>query len=266
MRLDQFIFKEGHTDSRQKAQALIMAGDVFINGEPATKAGMTVPKEAEVTVRKPDNPYVSRGGLKLAKAIDVFNIQLKDLICLDVGASSGGFTDCMLQNGAKRVYAVDVGYGQLDWKLRNNPHVVVMERTNFRYAEPQNFKDDIQFFSIDVSFISLKHMFPALVPLLAPQASGVCLVKPQFEAGRAQVGKRGVVRDASTHLNVLKQVREYALQSNLYPIKADFSPITGPEGNIEYLYYLTSDEAKAKHIITDKQLQQTVAMSHDKLK
>ncbi len=238
MRLDQFLYEQKLADSRERAKALVMAGIVYMNDAKAEKPGQQVPKDARVEVRGEGLRYVSRGGLKLEKALDVFPISLTQKICMDVGASTGGFTDCMLQNGAQKVYAVDVGYGQLAWKLRNDEHVVVMERCNIRHLNPDSIQDTLDFFSIDVSFISVKHVFPVLSSIVKPCAEGVCLVKPQFEAGRDKVGKKGVVRDPSVHLDVLMQASEYARENGFASIGADFSPIKGPEGNIEFLLYL----------------------------
>ncbi len=238
MRLDQYIFEQGLTQSREKAKALVMAGLVYVNDTKAEKPGQPVPQAASVELRGDVLPYVSRGGLKLEKALQVFPVMLVDKICMDIGASTGGFTDCMLQNGAKKVYAVDVGYGQLAWKLRSNEQVVVMERCNIRHINPKSITEDIEFFSIDVSFISLKHVFPVLDTLTTTHAQGVCLVKPQFEAGKENVGKNGVVRDPLVHIDVLMQVSDYAAEMGFHSVDVHFSPIKGPKGNIEFLLFL----------------------------
>lgn len=238
LRLDQYLCQNGLVQSRERAKALIMAGIVYINGQKADKAGDPVPPDAVVEVRGHDIGYVSRGGLKLEKAMQVFPLSPKGLVCMDIGASTGGFTDCMLQNGAVKVYAVDVGYGQLAWKLRTDERVVNMERTNIRNVTPEMLAGPVQFFSVDVSFISLRHILPVARAVTAPGAAGVCLVKPQFEAGREKVGKKGVVREAATHREVLETAMNYALQNGFSVLGLDFSPIKGPEGNIEFLMAL----------------------------
>ncbi len=242
-RLDTAITELGLADSRQKAQALIMAGEVYVNGQKQLKAGAAVGEDDSLEVRS-KNPlrYVSRGGLKLEKAMELWPIDLKDRICADIGASTGGFTDCMLQNGARLVYAVDVGYNQLDWKLRTHPQVVCMERTNARYLTREHIQEPLDFFSVDVSFISLSLILPALRPLMKKEGQAVCLVKPQFEAGREKVGKKGVVRDPVVHLEVLERFLSHAAQSGFTVKDISFSPIKGPEGNIEYLGYLQAGE------------------------
>ena len=242
-RLDVAITELGLAESRQKAQALIMAGEVYVNGQKQLKAGTCVEGDDSLEVRT-KNPlrYVSRGGLKLEKAMGLWPIQLKDKICADIGASTGGFTDCMLQNGAKLVYAVDVGYNQLDWKLRTHPQVICMERTNARYLTSEQIPEPLDFFSVDVSFISLHLILPALRPLMREDGQAVCLVKPQFEAGKGKVGKKGVVRDPAVHLEVLEGFLEHASQAGFFVKDITFSPIKGPEGNIEYLGYLQTGE------------------------
>ena len=242
MRLDVLLVERGLLDSRQKAQANIMAGLVFVNGQRVDKPGTAVAEDAPVEVRGHALPYVSRGGLKLEKAMRTFPITLAGRTCADIGASTGGFTDCMLQNGAAKVYAVDVGYGQLDWKLRSDPRVVCLERTNARYLDRQQIPDELDFASIDVSFISLKLIFPALYGLLRQGGEIACLIKPQFEAGREKVGKKGVVRDPKVHLEVLEQFLVHAANAGFGVKDITFSPIKGPEGNIEYLGYLTTRE------------------------
>ena len=228
--------------SREKAKASVMAGLVYVDGQRVDKPGTSVDTEAEITVKEALCPYVSRGGLKLEKAMAAFPITLTDCICADIGASTGGFTDCMLQNGAKKVYAVDVGYGQLDWRLRSDARVVCMERTNARYLTHEQIPDELDFASVDVSFISLKLILPALAGLLKPDGHAVCLVKPQFEAGWEKVGKKGVVRDPAVHLEVLEHFLEHAKESRFTVLGLTFSPIRGPEGNIEYLGYLSRAE------------------------
>lgn len=237
-RLDQYLCTNGLAPSRERAKALIMAGVVYVNEEKSDKAGNLVPEGAHVEVRGGDLAYVSRGGLKLEKAMEVFPISPAGKMCMDVGASTGGFTDCMLQNGARKVYAVDVGYGQLAWKLRCDERVVNMERTNFRHVTPEMVPDAIECFSVDVSFISLKHIFPPLAAITTADAQGVCLVKPQFEAGREKVGKKGVVREAGTHLEVIEAAAGYANENGFSALGLDYSPIKGPEGNIEFLLYV----------------------------
>lgn len=235
-RLDVVIAELGLAESRQKAQALIMAGEVYVNGQKQLKAGTSVEADDAIEVReKKPLRYVSRGGLKLEKAMALWPIDLKDKICADIGASTGGFTDCMLQNGAKLVYAVDVGYNQLDWRLRTHPQVVCMERTNARYLTKEHIPEPLDFFSVDVSFISLNLILPALRPLIKEGGLAVCLVKPQFEAGKDKVGKKGVVRDPAVHLEVLEHFLDHAACAGFAVKDITFSPIKGPEGNIEYL-------------------------------
>ena len=243
IRLDQYLVENGLAESRQKAQAYIMAGDVFVNNQKADKAGLFLKETDSVEVRGAKLQYVSRGGLKLEKAMQTFPIDLNGCVCMDVGASTGGFTDCMLQNGAVKVYSVDVGYGQLDWKLRNDERVVCLERTNARYLTHEEIPDELDFASIDVSFISLKLIFPALHGLLKDGGEIACLIKPQFEAGREKVGKKGVVRDPAVHLEVLENFLLHAKESNFAVVDITFSPIRGPEGNIEYLGYLRKEDA-----------------------
>ena len=239
-RLDVLLCERGLAESRQRAQADIMGGCVFVEGRPALKAGQAVDEEAQIEVRGQAIPYVSRGGLKLAKAMDVFSLDLTGLVCADIGASTGGFTDCMLQHGAEKVFAVDTGYGKLAWKLRTDPRVVPLERTNARYLTREQIPDALDFASVDVSFISLRLILPALRGVLKDSGRVVCLVKPQFEAGREKVGKKGVVRDPKVHLEVLEHFLDHAAQANFTVAAMDFSPIRGPEGNIEYLGLLTA--------------------------
>ena len=236
-RLDVLLVERGLQESRQRAQAAIMSGEVFVGGQRVDKPGTAVPEDAQIEVRG-GLAYVSRGGLKLEKAMATFPIDLRGAVCADIGASTGGFTDCMLQNGAEKVYAVDVGYGQLAWKLRSDPRVVCLERTNARYLTHEQVPDELDFASIDVSFISLKLIFPALYELLREGGHIACLIKPQFEAGREKVGKKGVVRDPDVHLEVLEHFLEHAKENHLTVLGITYSPIRGPEGNIEYLGYL----------------------------
>ena len=242
VRLDQFVFEEGYTESRQRAQALIMAGVVYVNNQKVDKAGYMLKETDKVEVRGKDLKYVSRGGYKLEKAIELYKLDLTDRVCMDIGASTGGFTDCMLQNGAKKVYAVDVGYGQLAWKLRTDERVVNFEKTNIRNVTEENLDEKINFFSVDVSFISLKHIFPVAYAISTDDVIGACLVKPQFEAGKEKVGKKGVVRDSAVHKEVIVNVMEYANQNGFFVNELTFSPIKGPEGNIEFLIVITKNE------------------------
>ena len=241
-RLDVLLVKKGLAPSREKAKAVIMAGSVYVDGQKEDKAGSVFDEEsAQIEVRGHALPYVSRGGLKLEKALKVFTITLTDKICMDIGASTGGFTDCMLQNGAAKVYSVDVGYGQLDWKLRQDDRVVCMEKTNFRYMTPEDIPDVLDFASVDVSFISLRIVLPAIRSLLKPSGQVLCLIKPQFEAGKEKVGKKGVVRDPEVHRQVLDGFVELARQLEFAILGLTFSPVKGPEGNIEFLAHLTRE-------------------------
>ncbi|HIZ82419.1 MAG TPA: TlyA family RNA methyltransferase [Candidatus Mediterraneibacter pullistercoris] len=237
-RLDVMLVKRKLADSREKAKAVIMSGNVFVDGQREDKAGSTFPEEVRIEIRGHVLPYVSRGGLKLEKALKNFDVNVKDKVCTDVGSSTGGFTDCMLQNGAKKVFAIDVGRGQLDWKLRNDPRVVCMEKTNIRYVTPDDIGEPVDFSSIDVSFISLSKVLGPIRDYLREDGEIVALIKPQFEAGREKVGKKGVVRDKSTHREVIENVMEYAMSAGFDLCELDFSPIRGPEGNIEYLIHL----------------------------
>ncbi len=241
-RLDVILVSRGLAPSRESAKALIMSGNVFVKGVREDKAGAAFDEDVEDIVIK-ENPlrYVSRGGLKLEKALSEFPIDLDQKICMDIGSSTGGFTDCMLQNGAAKVYSIDVGHGQLAWKLRNDERVVCMEKTNFRYITPDQIEDPIDFASADVSFISLDKILPAAYPLLRTGAKMVCLIKPQFEAGREQVGKKGVVRDQKVHEEVISRIVDVAADNSLAPQALSYSPIKGPEGNIEYLILLEKD-------------------------
>ena len=261
-RLDVLLTEQGLQESRQKAQATIMSGLVFVNGQRVDKPGTAVPNDAKIEIRGNTLKYVSRGGLKLEKAMAEFPIELNGCICGDIGASTGGFTDCMLQNGASKVYSVDVGYGQLAWKLREDPRVVCMERTNARYLTHEQIPDELDFASIDVSFISLKLIFPALYALLREGGEVACLIKPQFEAGREKVGKKGVVRDPKVHLEVLENFLTHAKENDFTVLGITYSPIRGPEGNIEYLGYLRKSAEEDR--IPD--LRTLVDASHTELK
>ena len=240
-RLDVLLVEKGLSVSRERAKTLIMTGNVFVNGQREDKAGTKIVKVSEITVKSNPNPYVSRGGLKLEKAMAQYPIKLLDKICMDVGASTGGFTDCMLQKGAEKVYSIDVGRGQLAWKLRQDPRVVCMEKTNIRYVEPKHIEDQAAFVSIDVSFISLKKVLTPVKALMADGAEMVCLIKPQFEAGREKVGKKGVVRDINVHKDVVRDIVTHAHGLGFHCLGVDYSPIKGPEGNIEYLLYMRNE-------------------------
>ncbi|MCI8400540.1 MAG: TlyA family RNA methyltransferase [Lachnospiraceae bacterium] len=237
-RLDVLLVSRGLSASREKAKAMIMEGIVYVDGQKEDKAGTMFDVQASIEVRGTTLPFVSRGGLKLAKAMTAFGLELSGKVCLDVGASTGGFTDCMLQNGAGKVYAIDVGRGQLDWKLRNDPRVVCMEKTNIRYVLPEDIGEAADFASIDVSFISLTKVLGPVKALLQPEGQVVCLVKPQFEAGREKVGKKGVVREPKVHEEVIGKVIDWAIELGFEVRNLDFSPVKGPEGNIEYLLEL----------------------------
>lgn len=262
-RLDVAVFEQGYAPSREKAKAIIMAGIVYVNNQKVDKAGFELKEGDVLEVRGKTLQYVSRGGLKLEKAMQEFPITLEGKICMDVGASTGGFTDCMLQNGAVKVYSVDVGYGQLAWKLRTDERVVNLERTNFRYATREQIPDEVDFASVDVSFISLKHILPNLNTLLAPDGQAVCLIKPQFEAGKEKVGKKGVVRDLNVHLEVVENVINLALKNGFSVMGLQFSPIKGPEGNIEYLIYLNKSQEPV--VSDDVNAKELVNMSHTEL-
>lgn len=241
-RLDLYMFENGLCDSRSKAGAIIMSGQVFVNGQKVTKAGYALKSGDKVELKGGKLPFVSRGGLKLDKAIKSFGIELDGRVCMDIGASTGGFTDCMLQNNAKKVYCVDVGYGQLAWKLRTDERVVNMERTNFRYIKPGDIGEKLDFASVDVSFISLKIILPVLYGLMSDCACAVCLIKPQFEAGKDKVGKKGVVRDIETHKQVVEDILKFTYENGYSVLNLDFSPVKGPEGNIEYLMYIKKEK------------------------
>ena len=261
-RLDVLLVQQGYATSREKAKAIIMAGQVYVDGQKEDKAGSMFKEEAKIEVRGNTLKYVSRGGLKLEKAMEVFPIDLNGCIAADIGASTGGFTDCMLQNGAKKVYSVDVGYGELAWKLRSDERVVVLERTNARYLSREQVPDPLDFASIDVSFISLKLIFPALHDLLRKGGQVVSLIKPQFEAGREFVGKKGIVRDPKVHRMVLEQYLEHAEAADFSVLDLTYSPITGQEGNIEYLGFLEKGAGCSRRL----DLQAVIDASHRALK
>ncbi len=237
-RLDVLLTERGHADTRSKAQAIIMSGLVYVNGQKADKPGTSYEETVDIEVRSGGCPYVSRGGLKLEKALRDFGVKPDGYVCSDSGASTGGFTDCLLQQGAKKVFAIDVGYGQLDWKIRSDPRVVVMERTNIRFVTPEQLGESLDLSVIDVSFISLKIVLPAIQALLKPDGQVLCLIKPQFEAGREKVGKKGVVRDPETHKEVLDTFVALANELHFHILGLTFSPVKGPEGNIEFLAHL----------------------------
>lgn len=261
-RLDVEVCARGFCESRTKAAALIMEGKVYVNGQKALKAGFVVKASDKLEVRGEKMPFVSRGGYKLQKAMQVFPISLEDTVCMDIGASTGGFTDCMLQSGARKVYSVDVGYGQLAWSLRTDERVVNMERTNFRYLTLEDIETPLDFASVDVSFISLKIILPVLYSLLIEGGTAVCLIKPQFEAGRESVGKKGVVRDPKVHEEVLETITAFAKETGFSLKGLDFSPIKGPEGNIEYLMYI----AKNNDACEEFNIKKLVSLSHEALK
>ena len=242
-RLDVLLTEQGYADTRSKAQAIIMSGLVYVNGQKADKPGVSYEETVELEVRGAVCPYVSRGGLKLEKALRDFGVKPEGYVCRDSGASTGGFTDCLLQQGAKKVFAIDVGYGQLDWKIRSDPGVVVMERTYIRYVTPEQLGEPLDLSVVDVSFISLKIVLPAIKQLLKPTGQVLCLIKPQFEAGREKVGKKGVVRDKSVHQEVIEMVISFVLANGFRVLNLDYSPVKGPEGNIEYLLHIQKDEA-----------------------
>ena len=262
-RLDVLLVKRNLASSREKAKAIIMSGNVFVDGQREDKAGTSFSEEVQIEVRGHALPYVSRGGLKLEKAMKCFPLTPDGKVCMDVGASTGGFTDCMLQNGAVKVYAVDVGYGQLAWSLRTDERVVNMERSNIRYVTPEDLAEPIEFFSVDVSFISLHHIFPVAQRITTPDAMGGCLVKPQFEAGREKVGKNGVVRDPVVHREVLHNAMSYAAENGFVVRGLDYSPVKGPEGNIEYLMFVQKSDQPA--VLDDEAAAQVVAASHTTL-
>lgn len=261
-RLDVEVCERGYCETRSKAAALIMEGKVYVNGQKALKSGVMVKASDKLEVRGEKMPFVSRGGYKLQKAMQVFPISLQDNVCMDIGASTGGFTDCMLQSGAKKVYSVDVGYGQLAWSLRTDERVVNMERTNFRYLTTEDIDELLDFASVDVSFISLKIILPVLYTLLKENGSAVCLIKPQFEAGKDSVGKKGVVRDPKVHEAVVETITEFAKETGFSVKGLDFSPIKGPEGNIEYLMYIV----KTPNASVEYHVEELISLSHETLK
>lgn len=264
-RIDVLLVENGFFDSREKARASIMAGLVFVDQQRIDKSGTKINKDSTITVKGNAVPYVSRGGLKLEKAIKSFQLDLQDKTAMDIGASTGGFTDCMLKNGAKKVYAIDVGYGQLAWELRQDERVVSMERTNIRHVSKDRFQEDIDFASIDVSFISLKLVLPVVKKLIREKGEIVCLVKPQFEAGREKVGKKGVVKDKTVHLEVLREVLGFAINLGLYFKGISFSPIKGPEGNIEYLAYLLNQASDEEQRMPEEDILSIVEQAHQSL-
>lgn len=263
-RLDILLVEKGIFTSRERAKTSIMAGKIFVDGQRVDKAGEKVSVDAEIIFKGQEIPYVSRGGLKLEKAMKEFGISLENKTCMDIGASTGGFTDCMLQNGAKKVFSIDVGYGQFAWKLRTDPRVVCMERTNIRYVTPGDIGEPVDFASIDVSFISLKKIMPATINLLSNEGEVVALIKPQFEAGKEKVGKKGVVRDINVHKEVVKSIVDYLYSENLNILAVSYSPIKGPEGNIEYLVYFTKDKNRESTFSVDD-IENTVNESHNLL-
>ena len=274
-RLDVMMVERGLAESREKAKAIIMSGIVYVDNEKEDKAGSTFAEEVQIEVRGKTLAYVSRGGLKLEKAMQVLPIKLDGKVCMDVGASTGGFTDCMLQNGAVKVYSVDVGHGQLAWKLRQDERVVCMEKTNIRYVKPEDIEELVSFASVDVSFISLSKVLPPLRELLTENGEVVCLIKPQFEAGREKVGKKGVVRDRKVHEEVIRDVLGFADANGFEVLGLDYSPVKGPEGNIEYLMHIRKtalDEIKSeqgeseeKTVFGEDAIEKLVTASHDAL-
>lgn len=265
-RLDVLLVKRNLAESREKAKAIIMSGNVFVEGNREDKAGTMFEDSVSIEVKGSTLKYVSRGGLKLEKAVEEFGVVLNEKICMDVGASTGGFTDCMLQNGAVRVYSVDVGHGQLAWKLRNDARVVCMEKTNIRYVTPEDVPDKIDFVSVDVSFISLTKVLLPVKALMKEHAQMVCLIKPQFEAGREKVGKKGVVREPEIHEEVIRMVMDYAQSIGMWLLGLDFSPVKGPEGNIEYLLWLKNQrEGEPGGCEAQIQVEAVVRRAHEEL-
>ena len=266
-RLDVLLLQNHLASSREQAKALIMAGQVYVNNQKEDKPGTKFPIDAKIDVKQNKNPYASRGGYKLEKALQKFPISLKNKIALDIGASTGGFTDCMLQNGAQKVYAIDVGYGQLAWELRQDPRVIPMEKTNIRYVQPEDLPEKADFASIDVSFISLTKVLPAVQKLLKNTGEIVCLIIPQFEAGREKVGKKGVVKDPKVHQKVILDIINFVNGQGLFPYQLDYSPIKGPKGNIEYLLYLRAPHLKSCQNIDELifQVEKVVQDAHENL-
>ena len=263
-RLDTVIVELGFAETRSKASAIIMSGEIYVNGQKETKAGYAVKDTDKIEFKGKKMPFVSRGGYKLEKAMKSFEISLEDCVCMDIGASTGGFTDCMLQCGAIKVYSIDVGYGQLAWKLRTDDRVVNLERTNFRYLTKETVTEEIDFASIDVSFISLKKILPVLFDFLKYNGKSVALIKPQFEAGKDKVGKKGVVRDINTHKEVVENIVNFAFETGFSVLGLDFSPIRGPEGNIEYLVYLAKEKEK-QLLVINSNINDIVEKSHNEL-
>ncbi len=263
IRLDNYLFQNKLCESRERAKAMVMAGIVYVNGEKQDKPGTPVNEDANVEVRGKPLAYVSRGGLKLEKAISEFSLNIEGKVCMDIGASTGGFTDCMLQNNAQKVFAVDVGYGQLAWTLRNDERVVNMERTNIRNVTLENLQQKIDFFSVDVSFISLKHILPVANAISSDNASGVCLIKPQFEAGRENVGKNGVVRDEKIHIQVIESTCNMAVQNGFSVLKLSYSPIKGPKGNMEFLMYI--EKSLEPQMQSLQNIEEIVSIAHTTL-
>ena len=261
-RLDVLLTERGHAENRTKAQAVIMSGQVYVNGQKADKPGVSYEETVEIEVRSAVCPYVSRGGLKLEKALRDFGVKPEGYVCSDSGASTGGFTDCLLQQGAKKVFAIDVGYGQLDWKIRSDPRVVVMERTNVRYVTPEQLGEPLDLSVVDVSFISLRIVLPVIKTFLKATGQVLCLIKPQFEAGKDKVGKKGVIRDPAIHKEVLDGFVELAQQLQMTILGLTFSPVKGPEGNIEFLAHLTVEEKEG--VVPDTA--QIVRDAHETLK
>ncbi|SKC72290.1 TlyA family RNA methyltransferase [Maledivibacter halophilus] len=264
VRIDALLVEKKHFSSREKAKKALMAGIVYVNNQLIDKAGMKVDHDADIEIKGKTIPYVSRGGLKLEKAVKEYNIDLSNMICMDVGASTGGFTDCMLQNGAKKVYSIDVGYGQLDWKLRQDDRVISMERTNIRYVKPEDIDEKIDFASIDVAFISLKIVLPVVKKLVKEKGNIIFLIKPQFEAGRSRVGKKGVVRDKSVHKDVIEDILNFSKEIGLTIKNITYSPIKGPKGNIEFLVYV-SNEPPVQEFDIDKIAYDIVEKAHGEL-
>lgn len=263
-RLDTAVFEAGYAESREKAKAIIMAGLVYVNNQKSDKPGTTVKPDDVIEFRGNAPKYVSRGGLKLEKATQNFGFSLENCICADIGASTGGFTDCMLQNGAVKVYAIDVGYGQLAWKLRTDERVVNLERTNFRYVTEEQVPDLLDFCSVDVSFISLSLIVPVMRRLMKDSGQAVCLIKPQFEAGKEKVGKKGVVRDPAVHIEVIEKIIGIVLECGFKVLNLDYSPIKGPEGNIEYLIHL--EKSDVSEVLNGVNVNSTVENAHSSLK
>ncbi|HAL02331.1 MAG TPA: TlyA family rRNA (cytidine-2'-O)-methyltransferase [Lachnospiraceae bacterium] len=263
-RLDVILVNNGYAESREKAKVLIMTGNVFVNGQREDKAGTSFNTEdIKIEIKGQTLKYVSRGGLKLEKAVDVFDIKLDGYTCMDIGASTGGFTDCMLQNGAAKVYSIDVGHGQLAWKLRNDERVVCLEKTNFRYITNEQVPEPIDFASVDVSFISLSKILPAAYPLIREEGRMVCLIKPQFEAGKEKVGKKGVVREPAVHIEVIENALSYARDNHFRILGLDYSPVRGPEGNIEYLMHI--EKSDQPDLVQNDIIKDIVAKAHESL-